>query len=121
MAILECGDEAVSVAIEDVPTADWVGKIYLIPRSPASATKLFKKPGYGPLRGAVVVLGARRRERIETLAGELERAGAKGFAAILRRLCYPGRLVRPRRRFAIEQPDDVDINEILFRPTRQEL
>ena len=23
--------------------------------------------------------------------------------------------------FAIEQPDDVDINEILFRPTRQEL
>jgi NADP-dependent 3-hydroxy acid dehydrogenase YdfG len=23
--------------------------------------------------------------------------------------------------FAIEQPEDVDINEILFRPTRQEL
>jgi len=23
--------------------------------------------------------------------------------------------------FAISQPDDVDINEILFRPTRQEL
>ena len=23
--------------------------------------------------------------------------------------------------FAIEQPDDVDVNEILFRPTRQEL
>jgi NADP-dependent 3-hydroxy acid dehydrogenase YdfG len=23
--------------------------------------------------------------------------------------------------FAISQPDDVDINEVLFRPTRQEL
>jgi NADP-dependent 3-hydroxy acid dehydrogenase YdfG len=23
--------------------------------------------------------------------------------------------------FAMEQPDDVDINEVLFRPTRQEL
>lgn len=31
-------------------------------------------------RGANVVLGARRRERIETLAGELERAGAKALA-----------------------------------------
>ena len=31
-------------------------------------------------RGATVVLGARRLERIETLAGELERAGGKAFA-----------------------------------------
>lgn len=31
-------------------------------------------------RGACIVLGARRRELIETLAGELERAGAKAVA-----------------------------------------
>jgi NADP-dependent 3-hydroxy acid dehydrogenase YdfG len=41
------------------------------------------------------VLGARRVDRIQTSA----RAVA----------------------FAISQPEDVDVNEILFRPTRQEL
>jgi NADP-dependent 3-hydroxy acid dehydrogenase YdfG len=36
---------------------------------------------------------------------------------------YPGGSEQVARAvgFAIERPDDVDINEILFRPTRQEL
>ncbi len=43
-------------------------------------------------------------------AGAVEAAIATGY-----------RLIDTAAAFAIEQPEDVDINEILFRPTRQEL
>ena len=35
--------------------------------------------------------------------------------------CDSGGIVRAQVAFAMSQPEDVDINEILFRPTRQEL
>ena len=48
MAIRKCGDESVSVAIEDVPPGDWAEKVYK-PEIAGKADKLFKKPGYDPL------------------------------------------------------------------------
>ena len=47
--ILKCGDESVSVAIEDVPPGDWVVKVFK-PEIAGKTDKLFKKPGYNPLQ-----------------------------------------------------------------------
>ena len=52
-------------------------------------------------QGASVVLGARRADRLQSLAKELNSSGAKVFAV------------------TISQPDEMDVNEILFRPTCQ--
>jgi 4-oxalocrotonate tautomerase len=43
---LNCGDEAVSVAVEDVDPRDWTAKVYKpdILNNP----KIYKKPGYDP-------------------------------------------------------------------------
>ncbi|WP_445192220.1 tautomerase family protein [Sphingomonas sp. Tas61C01] len=46
---LNYGDNAVSVAIEDVAPADWMNEVYG-PDIQSSAGTLFKRPGYGPLR-----------------------------------------------------------------------
>jgi 4-oxalocrotonate tautomerase len=46
--ILKCGDESVSVAIEDVPPGDWVETVYK-PEIAGKPDKLFKKPGYDPM------------------------------------------------------------------------
>lgn len=54
-------------------------------------------------RGAKVVLGARRADRLEALA---KRIG--GDVAIARAIA-----------FAIEQPADVDVGDIVVRPTAQ--
>jgi 4-oxalocrotonate tautomerase len=48
-AILKCGDDSVSVAIEDVPPGDWIETVYK-PEIASKADKLFKKPGYGSLQ-----------------------------------------------------------------------
>ena len=48
ITILRCGEESVSVAIEDVPPGDWVEKVYK-PEIAGKPDKLFKKPGYNPL------------------------------------------------------------------------
>ena len=48
IAILQCGEESVSVAIEDVPPGDWVEKVYK-PDIAGKPDTLFKKPGYKPL------------------------------------------------------------------------
>ena len=93
--------------------------------------------------GATVVLGARRLERLQALAGEIVRSGDRASAIVTdvtdaaqsRRSSIPRssataastsstRSAESFARavaFAINQPEDVDINEILFRPTRQEL
>jgi 4-oxalocrotonate tautomerase len=42
------GDDAVSVAIEDVKPADWMKEVYHHDIE-AGAGQLFKRPGYGPL------------------------------------------------------------------------
>lgn len=41
-----CGAEAVSVAIEDVPMADWTEAVY-IPEIEPKLDHLYIKPGYG--------------------------------------------------------------------------
>jgi 4-oxalocrotonate tautomerase len=45
MAITHCGEESVSVAIEDVRPDDWAEKVYK-PDILGNANKLFKNPGY---------------------------------------------------------------------------
>ena len=43
--VLDYGEESVSVALEEIPAAEWAEKVYRpdIVQSPA---KLYKKPGY---------------------------------------------------------------------------
>ena len=40
-----CGEESVSVAIEEVPSSQWAERIYRAEIAPALKT-LYKKPGY---------------------------------------------------------------------------
>jgi 4-oxalocrotonate tautomerase len=47
--ILKCGEESVSVAIEDVSPGDWVETVFK-PEIAGKTDKLFKKPGYDPLQ-----------------------------------------------------------------------
>ena len=44
----DCGEDAVSVSIEDVEPNDWVEKVYR-PDIVGKPDKLYKKPGYNPL------------------------------------------------------------------------
>ena len=48
MAIAKVGDDAVSVAIEEVTPGDWTEKVYK-PDILNSPGKLYKKPGYNRL------------------------------------------------------------------------
>jgi 4-oxalocrotonate tautomerase len=50
-SILKCGEDSVSVAIEDVPPGDWVEVVYKSEIA-GKRDKLFKKPGYGPISEA---------------------------------------------------------------------
>jgi 4-oxalocrotonate tautomerase len=45
MEVLDYGEESVSIALEEIPAAEWAEKVYRpdIVQSPA---KLYKKPGY---------------------------------------------------------------------------
>jgi 4-oxalocrotonate tautomerase len=47
VAIAKCGEESVSVAIEDVRPEDWAEKVYE-PDILRNQDKLYKKPGYTP-------------------------------------------------------------------------
>jgi len=64
-------------------------------------------------KGARVFLGARRVERLDAIVKDIERAGGQG------RPCSDS--VARAIQFAIEQPADVDINDIVLRPTVEEL
>jgi 4-oxalocrotonate tautomerase len=44
-ATLNCGEESVSVAIEDIEPGDWAEKVYKADIIP-NWEKLYKKPGY---------------------------------------------------------------------------
>jgi 4-oxalocrotonate tautomerase len=48
VASLNYGEEAVSVAIEDVSPSDWTDKVYK-PDILGNLEKIYKKPGYDPL------------------------------------------------------------------------
>jgi NADP-dependent 3-hydroxy acid dehydrogenase YdfG len=79
-------------------------------------------------QGAAVVMGARRIDRLQALAEELT-GGGKALAVAtdvtqreqVKRLVDAA--VQACGRIDVSQPEDVnvDVNEILFRPTRQEL
>jgi len=43
--ILNCGDDAVSIAFEEISREDWVGKVYQ-PDILGRPETLYKKPGY---------------------------------------------------------------------------
>ena len=49
MAFAKVGDDAVSVAIEEVTPGDWTEKVYN-PDILNSPGKLYKRPGYNPLK-----------------------------------------------------------------------
>jgi 4-oxalocrotonate tautomerase len=49
MAITNVGEDAVSVTIEEVKPGDWVEKVYK-PDIVYGHGKVYKKPGYNPLR-----------------------------------------------------------------------
>jgi 4-oxalocrotonate tautomerase len=49
VAIAGCGEESVSVAIEEVPLADWTEKVYQPEIATAAARgTLYRPPGYEP-------------------------------------------------------------------------
>ena len=47
VSLLSCGEDAVSVAIEEVGPGDWTEKVYQ-PEIHEKWEKLYKKPGYSP-------------------------------------------------------------------------
>lgn len=47
IATLQCKEQSVSVAIEDVPAADWPEKVYR-PDIMGKSDTLYRKPGYNP-------------------------------------------------------------------------
>jgi len=47
MALANCREESVSVAIEEIQAADWTEKVYK-PDILGNWEKLYKKPGYNP-------------------------------------------------------------------------
>lgn len=49
MEIAKCGEEAVSVAIEEIKPADWPDQVYK-PEILDNWDKLYKKPGYNPFQ-----------------------------------------------------------------------
>lgn len=49
IAALNCGQDAISVAIEDVRPEDWTEQVYKPDIAP-SMERLYKKPGYSPLQ-----------------------------------------------------------------------
>ena len=46
MDVLDYGEESVSVAIEEVPAAEWAQKVYQPDIVNVSGAKLYKHPGY---------------------------------------------------------------------------
>ena len=49
VAIANCGEEAVSVAIEEIKPEDWAEKVYK-PDILGDRERLYKKPGYDPFK-----------------------------------------------------------------------
>ena len=45
MEVLDYGEESVSVALEEIPAAEWAEKVYR-PDIVQNAARLYKKPGY---------------------------------------------------------------------------
>ena len=51
MEILHYGQESVSVGFEEIPSDEWMARVYE-PDIRARPDAIYKKPGYGPLKAA---------------------------------------------------------------------
>jgi NADP-dependent 3-hydroxy acid dehydrogenase YdfG len=74
--------------------------------------------------GARVVVGARRTDRLEALAREqlgnsVTHAETAAWLTEYRKHAIPADAIARAIAFAIAQPPDVDVNEIVVRPTSQ--
>ncbi len=49
VSLLKCGEESVSVAIEEIAPEDWVERVYK-PDILNKSKQLYKQPGYNPLQ-----------------------------------------------------------------------
>ena len=49
VSILECGEESISVAIEEIKPKDWAEQVYK-PDILNNSEKLYKRPGYNPFQ-----------------------------------------------------------------------
>ncbi len=67
----------------------------------------------GDIRVTVISPGVTESELADSISDEAARKGMQEF----RRLCIPADAIARSILFAIEQPDDVDISEIIVRPT----
>jgi 4-oxalocrotonate tautomerase len=47
VSLLECSEESISIAIEEIKPGDWAEKVYK-PDILNNPEKLYKKPGYNP-------------------------------------------------------------------------
>lgn len=70
------------------------------------------------IRTAIISPGAAQSELPQSIS---EPDVARGVADFYEQYAIPADSFARMVAFAISQPDDVDINEILFRPTAQEL
>jgi NADP-dependent 3-hydroxy acid dehydrogenase YdfG len=67
----------------------------------------------GDIRVTVISPGVTESELADSISDEAARKGMQEF----RRLCIPAEAIARSILFAIDQPDDVDISEIIVRPT----
>lgn len=67
----------------------------------------------GDIRVTVISPGVTESELADSISDEAARKGMQEF----RRLCIPAEAIAKSILFAIAQPDDVDISEIIVRPT----
>ena len=67
----------------------------------------------GDIRVTVISPGVTESELADSISDEAARKGMQEF----RRLCIPANAIARSILFAIDQPDDVDISEIIVRPT----
>ena len=66
------------------------------------------------IRTTIISPGVITTELPQSITSRISPRRHKRFTMI----CDPRRLIRPAVVYAMSQPEDVDINEILFRPTR---
>jgi NADP-dependent 3-hydroxy acid dehydrogenase YdfG len=67
----------------------------------------------GDIRVTVISPGVTESELADSISDEVARKGMQEF----RRIAIPAEAIARSILFAIEQPDDVDISEIIVRPT----
>ena len=67
----------------------------------------------GDIRVTVISPGTTESELADSISDETAKIGMKEF----RKLCIPASAIAQTILFAIAQPDDVDVSEMIVRPT----